>query len=260
MPSGMLGADNQTIHFLAHRMKTGGKIPKTEFTRRLFCAARTKGRVQPWEGVTWILDLLPQSPRRALDVIDAYISVHAGFMPDGRLLGMTDARAIIRAKYILVGDLAASKEALQKLSPRELEVLVAALYRAMGYKVRLTPRAKDGGRDVVAERRKAGHRERCLVECKHHRHPIGVKDARALMGVVSIERATKGVLATSSRFTAGVKKLAKKNVQLDLVPRKSLVRLFNENLGSDWPTKVDELVAEEARQQANLEPTDTPRS
>jgi restriction system protein len=80
------------------------------------------------------------------------------------------------------------------------------------------------------------------------------------MGVVSIERATKGVLATSSRFTAGVKKLAKKNVQLDLVPRKSLVRLFNENLGSDWPTKVDELVAEEARQQANLEPTDTPRS
>jgi len=50
MPSGMLGADNQTIHFLAHRMKTGGKIPKTEFTRRLFCAARTKGRVQPWEG------------------------------------------------------------------------------------------------------------------------------------------------------------------------------------------------------------------
>jgi len=71
--------------------------------------------------------LLPQSPRRALDVIDAYISVHAGFMPDGRLLGMTDARAIIRAKYILVGDLAASKEALQKLSRANLRCCGGAL-------------------------------------------------------------------------------------------------------------------------------------
>ena len=84
----------------------------TEFTRRLFGAALTKGRIQPWEGVTWVLDLLPEAPRKALHVIDAYLDVHAGLMPDGRLMGMSDARAIIRAKYTLVGDIEGCERAL----------------------------------------------------------------------------------------------------------------------------------------------------
>ena len=253
--SGTLGHDRLTVQFLAHAARRGEKFPKTEFTRRLFGAALTKGRIQPWEGITWVLDLLPESPRKALDTIDSYFEVHAAFMPDGRLMGMTDARAIIRAKYILVGDVEGSERALDKLAPRELEVLVAALYRARGYQTRLTPPSKDGGRDVIASRKGAGHRERCLVECKHHGKPIGVKEARALLFVVGDERATKGVLVASSRFTAGTRALARRDRRLDLVSRLPLVRLLNEHLGSHWPTKVDELVAEEARRQAADPPT-----
>jgi len=84
--SGSLGSDYFTAHHLVHRIKSQEPFRKTEFTRRLFGAALTRGRVQPWEGVTWVLDLLPESPRKALDVIDAYFDVHAGFMPDGRLM------------------------------------------------------------------------------------------------------------------------------------------------------------------------------
>jgi restriction system protein len=253
IPSGTLGQDYATAHVLAHRAKAGDPIPKTEFTRRLFGAALTKGRIQPWEGTTWILDLLPGNPRKAVEVLDAYFDVHAGVMSDGRLLGMSDARAMIRWKYILIGDPAGSEQALLKLTSRELEVLVAALYRSMGYQTWLTPPAKDGGRDVIATRRTAGQRERCLVECKHHHDSVGVKDVRALLGIVTDERATKGCLVSSSRFTRGAKDLAARNDQLELVPRRVLVHLLNENLGSDWPTKADELVAEEARQQANVQ-------
>jgi len=255
IPSGTLGCDYLTIRHLAHRAKQGKGLPKTEFTRRLFGAALTKGRVQPWEGITWVMDLLPDSPRKALDAIEAYFEAHAAFMPDGRLLGMSDGAAIIRAKYILVGDVKGSEEVLDKLTPRELEVLVAALYRAMGYETQLTAASKDGGRDVIAKRRGAGKRERCLVECKHHGKPVGVKDARALLFVVADERSTKGVLVSTSSFTAGTKRIAKRNRQLDLIARKALVRLLNEHLGSDWPTNVDELLADEARRHGNADAT-----
>lgn len=257
IPSGTLGCDHLTAQHLAHRAKSGDRVPRTEFTRRLFGAVLTNGRVQPWEGITWILDLLPGNPRVALDVIDAYFEVHAGFMPDGRLCGMSDARAIIRAKYILVGDVDGSAMALDKLTPRELEVLVAALYRAKGYSTRLTSPSKDGGRDVIATKNKPTERERCLVECKHHNKPPKVGYARALLGVVSDERASKGVLVTTSRFTAATKALANRNRRLDLVDRRALVRLLNQYLGTDWPLKVDELVAEEARKHARADPKRT---
>jgi restriction system protein len=174
--SGTLGSDFFTARHLVHQLKSREPFRKTEFTRRLVGAALSKGRVQPWEGVTWVLDLLPESPRKALEVIDAYFDVHAAFMPDGRLAGMSDARSIIRSKYILVGDIDGCEGALDKVTPREFEVLVAALYRSRGYTTRLTPATKDGGRDVIASKNRPGEKERCLVECKHHKKSIGVKD------------------------------------------------------------------------------------
>ncbi|AYF76088.1 restriction endonuclease [Nocardia yunnanensis] len=57
-----------------------------------------------------------------------------------------------------------SLEALFSLSPREFEVLVANLYKVMGYKVILTAPQRDGGRDVIAERSKLGEKQRVLIE------------------------------------------------------------------------------------------------
>jgi restriction system protein len=249
IPSGSLRSDPDFIR-AAYQAERGTTVRKTEFYSRLLARVSRRTGVGPWEGLTWILDLLPDAPRKAIDIIDAYLDVHARYMPDGRLAGMGDARAIIRSKYILVGDVEGSERALQKLTPREFEVRVAALFRAMGYRTRLTPPAKDGGRDVIATKHRPGERERCLVECKHQARPVSVKDVRALLGVISDERATKGVLVTSSRFTKGSKALAKGNRRLDLIPRQALVILLNEHLGTDWPLKVDGLLAEEAAHQA----------
>ena len=248
MSSGTLGQDPVTAQFLVQRMKSGARYPKTEFTRRLIRAVATRGRVQAWEGVTWILDLLPASPRQALDVLDAYFDVHAAFMPDGRLMGMSDARRVIKSKYILVGDIEGSERALDKVTSREFEVLVSALFRARGYRTKLTPAVRDGGRDVIARRKEPGQREHCLIECKHHRKSIGVKDVRALLGVVSHEKATRGVLVASCNFTSGSLKLEKRNRRIELIGRLAFVRMLNEHLGTDWPIKVDELVAQEAKQ------------
>lgn len=77
--------DNQYIQ--SHRLD---EIP--EFYRRLLFGAT-------WEGTTWILDLLPGFPNQAIDVLQAYINVHAVFFTDHMLYGHSDAIDMIRARY-----------------------------------------------------------------------------------------------------------------------------------------------------------------
>jgi Restriction endonuclease len=92
------------------------------------------------------------------------------------------------------------------LDPRQFEELVAEIWRSLGYETELTARTKDGGRDVVAVRRLEAN-VRFLIECKRYgsSHKVGVELVRALYGVATDERATKGILATTSTFTRGAK-------------------------------------------------------
>ena len=121
----------------------------TEYRRRLMLWLGDNAKPHP--GIRWALDLLPHSPQQAIDAITGYLNVYRAVRPDGRSQGLLDAAAIIRARWI--DDLTTGTEALFRLSPRELEVLVAALYQNLGYTVELTPPSRDGGRDVIATRR-----------------------------------------------------------------------------------------------------------
>lgn len=93
---------------------------------------------------------------------------------------------------------------LLRMTPREFEELIAALWKRFGYEVELTMRTRDGGRDVIAVR-KAEATIRFLIECKRYEpdKKIGVALVRALYGVKVHENATKAILATTSTFTAG---------------------------------------------------------
>ena len=161
------------------------QLLSTEYGRRLVRQRRGE-KAQP--GLRWILDLLPDSPRHALAVIDAYVAAFGAFLPDERLEGLWDASTLISARYLHRRDLD-GRAALQGVSPRELEQLVARLYTAMGYDCELTPPTGDGGRDVIAVRTDAGRRERRLIDCKHYAGSLHVRDARALIGTVSHEHA-----------------------------------------------------------------------
>jgi restriction system protein len=97
----------------------------TKYRRRLMlwighCA-------KPHLGIRWALDLLPHSPQQAIDAITGYLNVYPAVHSDGRSRGLLDAAAIIRARWI--DNFTTGTEALFRLSPPELEVLVAALYQ-----------------------------------------------------------------------------------------------------------------------------------
>ena len=107
----------------------------------------------------------------------------------------------------LIRRLASRPELMRELDPRKFEELVAELLRDKGYEVKLTPRSKDGGRDILAIQRDDIGSALTLVECKRYaqNNKVGVDIVRGLYGVVSAEQATRGLLATTSYFTSGAK-------------------------------------------------------
>jgi restriction endonuclease Mrr len=95
------------------------------------------------------------------------------------------------------------------LSARQFELLIADLLARDGFEVEVTPATRDGGKDVIATLRTAAGSFVVFVECKRYAadRPVGVTVARELIGVVHHERATSGLLVTTSSFTKPVLEL-----------------------------------------------------
>jgi restriction system protein len=192
-----------------------------------------------WEGNTWIIDLLPDNPRLAIDALQAYLVSHFQYLPDGKIDGMLDAMALIQAKFI---DTPRDFH-LFSLDPHQFELLVSTLYRRMGYTTALTKMTHDGGRDVIAEKEQSGEKERLLIQCKRTGKNVDVKEVRALLGVVSDEKATKGVFVCASGFTPAAKQLEVRNRRLELIDNEDLQILLNEYLGTRWSKYISEIVS-----------------
>lgn len=76
------------------------------------------------------------------------------------------------------------KDRLLRLDAEQMEHLVAALLRAMGYRTRVTPKGPDRGVDVFASPDGLGFQEpRIKVEVKHRRNSaIGSQEIRSFLG------------------------------------------------------------------------------
>lgn len=217
------------------------ELLERESTRRLLASVASKGQEPSWDGIRWVLDLLPHSPRSAIEAVDAYLLAHAQLLPDGRLRGLSHAVALIRAKFIqeIPND---ARSTLFSLSPREFEHLVERLFAHLGYETQLTKSTHDDGRDVVAIRSTPAMREKVLIECKRYdKTELGPAEARALLGVVSNEPACRGVIVTTGHVTEGVYKYAPRIEVIDL---QQLIRLLNEHFGNKWPSHVDDIIRE----------------
>lgn len=225
------GGDTEHLHQAFYVRKDPFSLDylPTEFRVRL--NHWVSGNAQPHPGIRWVLDLLPHAPQQAIDAITGYLNVYRGLRPEGRSEGLLDAIAVIRARWI--DDLTNGTEALFRLSPRDLEVLVAALYQSLEYAVELTPPSRDGGRDVVVVRETPGRREVVQIECKTHTSPVGVGYVRQLRGVLDRFGASRGILVTIGRFTRGARQESADG-RIELVDGATLIRMLNAAFGPLW--------------------------
>jgi restriction system protein len=254
IPSCALGKDHFNYERFVESVKRGDPQKNESYEYKNWHFQRVVGYyagftdIFPWEGIKWVTQLLPDSPRVALAAIDAYILAHMYDMHDSLVWAMADAKAVIRARYIGVPESQdLRRKELYTLSGRQFECLIDRLFSEIGYETELTPPRRDGGRDVVGRRKEAGGEQYALIECKRHKANIRVKDVRALLGVVSNERVNTGIIVTASGFTRGAKELAKENRRVQLIDGLRLVVMLNEHLGWTWPSRVDWLADENNR-------------
>ena len=239
IPPGVQGHDHQ---FFRHWIDSGDlaqMIDTNEYARRL---VRNEG----WEGLTWILDLLPDWPQHALDALDAFIRAHTLYLSDDRILGLCDATSIIRHKYLLSSN---PRDILNDVSSRDFEFLIAALFRRQKYHAKVTKQSRDGGADVICSSLDTPIKQKVLIECKHHTGTVGVEVIRKLAGVVSETGATSGWVVTSSKFSSPAVEFASATGRIQLLDYMALNLKFNEYFGARWSERLPSLISEEQRNQ-----------
>ena len=245
IPPGVQGYDHQFLNQLLDSGDLLKEIDEIQYIRRLF-------RNEGWEGMTWILDLLPDSPMQAIDALDAFIKAHVVYLSDGRLFGLCDAISIIRHKYILSAN---PRDILSNISPRDFEFLISALFRQQKYKTRITKQTRDGGADITCTSSASPIKQTVLVECKHYTGSIGVEVIRQLAGVVSEQGATSGWVVTSGRFSSPAVEFASQTGRIQLMDYTSLNLKLNECFGARWSEHLSSVIAQEQRKQLELSST-----
>jgi HJR/Mrr/RecB family endonuclease len=94
------------------------------------------------------------------------------------------------------------------MSGTEFQALVATLLQKMGFTVTLTKASHDGGIDIVAECDAPMMRGKYIIQCKRYDGSVGEPFVCDLYGVMTAERANKGILITNSAFTASAVEFA----------------------------------------------------
>lgn len=134
---------------------------------------------------------------------------------------------------------------ISNLSPTEFELLCKRLVEQMGFEAETTRASGDGGVDVVAYNRQPLLSGKYIIQCKRYSGSVGEPVIRDLYGVVMSERANKGILMTTGRFTKQALRFAD-GKPLELIDGASLEELVRANgfvtsseKGSEEPRYLD---------------------
>lgn len=133
---------------------------------------------------------------------------------------------------------------IKEISWQEFERLVGEAYRRKGYLAEVVGSdSGDGGVDIKL----TGHGETVLVQCKQWKaYKVGVTTVRELLGVVISEKADRGIIVTSGRYTQEAQAFAQKNQQIELVAGSELARLIRDVQSGTSPTPFNNSISEPA--------------
>lgn len=119
------------------------------------------------------------------------------------------------------------------LTPAEFEELVAEVFRRNGFEVMVTPKTRDGGKDIIASYNMNGIPCMLIIECKRYapKKKVGVGVVRALHGTQQAEHYGKAVVVTSSSFSRDAQQFASGlRDMIVLVDRNQLMAMLNRTM------------------------------
>jgi hypothetical protein len=128
---------------------------------------------------------------------------------------------------------------IEKLSGHDFEDLVEKLIKKLGFITEERKKSADGGIDIKAINEKPITKGTYIIQCKRYSNAISESVIRDLYGVVTSERANKGILITNSKFSKQAKKFASA-LPIELIDGKDLAKLFFESFGKGFEEKNEE--------------------
>lgn len=117
---------------------------------------------------------------------------------------------------------------INSLSGAEFEVVCKQLIETMGFHAELTKTSGDGGIDIIAYNHQPLLSGKYIIQCKRYSGSVGEPIIRDLYGVVTSERANKGILMTTGTFTTPAIKFAE-GKPLELIDHSKLSDLLNQH-------------------------------
>lgn len=170
-----------------------------------------------------IQDILRRKRDLFDEVIDNLSDTDLKSLTEEELFGLFDLKSP-RARTGRTAENGAKPSSLVSLSPREFENLTAKLYKKIGYTVRLTQAARDGGVDVYAKRTTVTGEDHLAIQCKHYPdRTVGVETVRSLYGVMQAEpNITQGIVITSGSFSRDCQEFSR-GKRINLVDREKLI-------------------------------------
>ena len=89
-----------------------------------------------------------------------------------------------------------------------MKEFIAFLLEKLGYEITLTQQSHDNGVDIYALKKNELGNFLTIVDCKKYsdKRPIGIEMVRTLYGTLNIEKASHGIIATTSTFSKDARK------------------------------------------------------
>jgi len=113
---------------------------------------------------------------------------------------ITDIKTIERDFLALIKK---NPQDIHNLSPRDFEEFIADLYRKQGFDVTLTQQSRDGGKDFIITNKSLLGNLLIYGQVKKNRpdRPVGISVIKELHSTVVMEKATAGIVVSSSYFS-----------------------------------------------------------
>jgi restriction system protein len=148
--------------------------------------------------------------------------------------------AVTGAERELIRAVHRNPDLLYEITPRKFEEFVAELMRQQGFTVELTPATRDGGKDIYLAAKQNIGSFLYLVECKQYKQrPVGFGCVQRLYGAIEAERATGGLVVTTSHFSKPAEAFQEKVAyRLSLVDYIKLNKMISE-VASGRPSQKD---------------------
>lgn len=122
---------------------------------------------------------------------------------------------------------------IMQMGHGEFEHLVRQVFEAMGMQGWTTTSSKDDGVDAVVKNPDPFVGGVTIIQAKHYKNVVGVNHIRELAGAMEEKKAGRGILVTTSWFTAGGRQKAHEHGRMQLVDGQNLTFLIKKYVGKD---------------------------